>query len=868
MGEIVLPITSPLHLTSAQDISELNIHLRYSQLVKAYESLQHEKQEAEKKYEYQLSAMRQLLKRRDSSDLKAGLAPRQATNAKEEGDEKRLVQELRRRLVEQQNKMESLQGDLLLAVDQGIKYRESLRRMVEFQETREKEEVLESERGENKRLMSRNLQLNSELMRLSRANDEQQEHMEQQQQDIAGLRLLLAGTREQLEEQLKEARDLTVTLADVMAQLDQDKFDATSAREKTRKMVDQVTQSCSAMIGELRMSVLECVGMRTRLEAAHESERTPAQLDRQQEQIQAATNFLRTLEGDIYSICELVKESKPDVSWFEREWRRVSEETEELEGRKEESRQLMAACSDKTQTIADLQAELGEVRSSLDRKLTAMAATNEKLEAERAEKEKQLEHARRELEKVRDEASWRLQQRQKEAEVLTREREELEQKLRAKSVECEAMKMKAKEAEEAKAKVMDDLHKLRSEQARGRDEEVEKLLEIARCKSEVSEKLERELAEEAEKREELAQALREAQEETSHVRLQRLRDEEEGRRERRRLEREKELLTNAREEWTKREERWRNELDMLLRSNEELRVQVETFNSQAAKAKEEEREKEEREKEEREKEEREKTQQNSEKSQSDALQTPARPTRLSKIDDELPGMDGTFLPDTPELDQREWEEAIAQLEAASPNSLKDVILVNKRASTVNVIAIDNILRRQEESVTRVDLSYNYLRNSGVISLAYVFKLLSSLVHLDLGDNHVGDSGACALADALSTASSLQTLALGGNRIADLGAAAMAAQLPATLVTLNLNFNFVADEGAAALARALPSASSLSCIYLSGNSIGGGGAARMAEAMASARQLKQLYLRGNPIDEEGKGALERAAQLHPSLVIFV
>ena len=45
------------------------------------------------------------------------------------------------------------------------------------------------------------------------------------------------------------------------------------------------------------------------------------------------------------------------------------------------------------------------------------------------------------------------------------------------------------------------------------------------------------------------------------------------------------------------------------------------------------------------------------------------------------------------------------------------------ALQVNVISIDNILRRHLNSVTRIDISYNYLRNSGVISLAYVFKSL-------------------------------------------------------------------------------------------------------------------------------------------------
>lgn len=79
-----------------------------------------------------------------------------------------------------------------------------------------------------------------------------------------------------------------------------------------------------------------------------------------------------------------------------------------------------------------------------------------------------------------------------------------------------------------------------------------------------------------------------------------------------------------------------------------------------------------------------------------------------------------------------------QYEAAPPNTISDFVLVNKRASTVNAIAIDALLRRHKTSVTRIDLSYNYLRNSGVISLAYLFRSLPNLSHLDLGDNHIGD----------------------------------------------------------------------------------------------------------------------------------
>ena len=92
------------------------------------------------------------------------------------------------------------------------------------------------------------------------------------------------------------------------------------------------------------------------------------------------------------------------------------------------------------------------------------------------------------------------------------------------------------------------------------------------------------------------------------------------------------------------------------------------------------------------------------------------------------------VPDTPEADPEEWKTAIARYEAAAANMIVHFVLVNKRASTVNVISIDTILRRHLQSVTRIDISYNYLRNSGVISLAYVFKSLGTSCALNLHDS--------------------------------------------------------------------------------------------------------------------------------------
>jgi len=43
---------------------------------------------------------------------------------------------------------------------------------------------------------------------------------------------------------------------------------------------------------------------------------------------------------------------------------------------------------------------------------------------------------------------------------------------------------------------------------------------------------------------------------------------------------------------------------------------------------------------------------------------------------------------------------------------------------------------------------------------------------------------------------------------------------------------------------------------------------MTDAVCKHKTLKQIYLRGNPLNTDARSALERVAQHHPSLVIFV
>lgn len=39
MSDVVVPLTSPVHLTNIEDIHAVDLHVRYCELVKAYEHL-------------------------------------------------------------------------------------------------------------------------------------------------------------------------------------------------------------------------------------------------------------------------------------------------------------------------------------------------------------------------------------------------------------------------------------------------------------------------------------------------------------------------------------------------------------------------------------------------------------------------------------------------------------------------------------------------------------------------------------------------------------------------------------------------------------------------------------------------------------
>ena len=69
---------------------------------------------------------------------------------------------------------------------------------------------------------------------------------------------------------------------------------------------------------------------------------------------------------------------------------------------------------------------------------------------------------------------------------------------------------------------------------------------------------------------------------------------------------------------------------------------------------------------------------------------------------------------------------------------------------------------ENNSITRLDLSYNNIGDEGARTLADTLLKNTSLTSLDLRYNKIGDIGAKAFADALLKNTSLTSLYLGGN----------------------------------------------------------------------------------------------------------
>ncbi len=122
----------------------------------------------------------------------------------------------------------------------------------------------------------------------------------------------------------------------------------------------------------------------------------------------------------------------------------------------------------------------------------------------------------------------------------------------------------------------------------------------------------------------------------------------------------------------------------------------------------------------------------------------------------------------------------------------------------------------------LNLSANFLCDRAVIHLAETMMLLGfkSLTRLDLSLNYIGVRGAEALAQLVACNSPFQRLLLGGNSVGDSGAKLFASALKTndTLLELNLGYNRITSVGMEELRTAVYDTTSLNSLVSSNHTV--------------------------------------------------
>ena len=170
------------------------------------------------------------------------------------------------------------------------------------------------------------------------------------------------------------------------------------------------------------------------------------------------------------------------------------------------------------------------------------------------------------------------------------------------------------------------------------------------------------------------------------------------------------------------------------------------------------------------------------------------------------------------------------------------------------------------ALTHLNLSNNYIGDSGATSLFQVLSVNTTLTHLNLSNNNIGDSGSPSLFLVLSVNTTLTHLNLSNNGIGDSGAASLSGALSdnVTLTHLNLSSNGICASGAASLSQALSVNTTLTHLNLKWNVVGASGAASLSEALSVNTTLTHLNLVWNVVGASGAASLSRALSANTSL----
>ncbi|CAG8616751.1 3814_t:CDS:1 [Ambispora gerdemannii] len=178
--------------------------------------------------------------------------------------------------------------------------------------------------------------------------------------------------------------------------------------------------------------------------------------------------------------------------------------------------------------------------------------------------------------------------------------------------------------------------------------------------------------------------------------------------------------------------------------------------------------------------------------------------------------------------------------------------------------------RKNSTVTKLDLSFNFLGDREVKWLAKVLKKNQTLREVYLASNKIGVEGAKLLAKALKENNSLERFSIEQNRIGSQGAIAFAEMLKTnkTLKYIHFGGNNLGIGGTQVICEALKVNQTLLSLSLDVNNIGKDGARLIGGALLMNKTLTHLYLGRNNIQNEGLQHICRGLDHPDSAIIYL
>jgi Ran GTPase-activating protein (RanGAP) involved in mRNA processing and transport len=219
------------------------------------------------------------------------------------------------------------------------------------------------------------------------------------------------------------------------------------------------------------------------------------------------------------------------------------------------------------------------------------------------------------------------------------------------------------------------------------------------------------------------------------------------------------------------------------------------------------------------------------------------------------------------------KQSAVRLEAAITLALKDntTTHLNLSSNFLGDSGAEAIVcaLQWKTKVVALDLSTNSISSGGASAMSQRLRANHTLKILFLSCNFLGPGGAEALADLLKHNSTLRILGVRANMFGDDGARALseAMKVNTTLTFLDLGVNAISDSGAIRIAKALKLNAVLTKLNLSNNKIGTIGACSLSDALDEPTSLTYLDLARNMVGPHGATALALGLKQNAKLTHF-